>query len=84
MGFRNLVIDPAVVGDLKSASGSYESPQGRVSTAWTKSDREYRLTVTVPPGSTAEVHVPQFRGGDDAVYHVGSGTHTFRSSIPRG
>jgi alpha-L-rhamnosidase len=84
VGFRDLVIDPAVVGDLKSASGSYESPQGRVGTAWTKSDREYRLTVTVPPGSTAEVHVPQFRGGEDAVFHVGSGTHTFRSSIPRG
>ncbi|MEU8637812.1 family 78 glycoside hydrolase catalytic domain [Amycolatopsis sp. NPDC048633] len=83
-GFRDLVIDPAVVGDLKSASGSYETPQGRVGTSWTKSDREYRLTVTVPPGTTAEVHVPQFRGGDDAVYHVGPGTHTFRSSIPRG
>lgn len=84
VGFRQLVINPAVVGDLTSASGSYETPNGRVSTAWTKSEREYRLTVTVPPGSTAEVHVPQFRGGADAVYRVGSGTHTFRSSIPRG
>jgi alpha-L-rhamnosidase len=83
-GFDTLVIDPAVVGDLTSASGSYESPHGRISTAWTKSDREYRLTVTVPPGSTAEVHVPRFRGGEDAVYRVGSGTHTFRSPIPRG
>ncbi|UOZ03059.1 family 78 glycoside hydrolase catalytic domain [Amycolatopsis sp. WQ 127309] len=79
-GFKNLVIDPAVVGDLTSASGSYDSPQGRISTAWTKSGRDYRLTVTVPPGSTAEVHLPQ--GG--AVFHVGPGTHTFRSSIPRG
>ncbi|WP_284741424.1 family 78 glycoside hydrolase catalytic domain [Amycolatopsis sp. RTGN1] len=80
VGFRDLVIDPAVVGDLTSASGSYESPQGRVSTAWTKSDREYRLTVTVPSGSTAEVHLPQ----GDAVFRVGSGTHTFRQPIPRG
>lgn len=79
VGFRDLVIDPAVVGDLTSASGSYETPQGRVSTAWTKSDGEYRLTVTVPPGSTAEVHLPQ----GDAV-HVGSGTHTFRQPVPRG
>ncbi|MFI5611442.1 family 78 glycoside hydrolase catalytic domain [Amycolatopsis sp. NPDC051903] len=100
-GFRDLVIDPAVVGDLKSASGSYESEYGRVSTAWTKSDREYRLAVTVPPGSTAEVHVALFRDarghyalptgarltridGDDAVFRVGSGSYTFRSSIPRG
>ncbi|MGK3207990.1 family 78 glycoside hydrolase catalytic domain [Amycolatopsis sp. MEPSY49] len=80
VGFRNLVIDPAVVGDLTSASGSYESPYGRISTTWTKSDREYRLTVTVPPGSTAEVHLP--RG--DAVHRVGSGTHTFRQPVPRG
>ncbi|MFG1643213.1 family 78 glycoside hydrolase catalytic domain [Amycolatopsis sp. NPDC049252] len=79
-GFKDLVIDPAVVGDLTSASGSYESPQGRIATAWTKSGGEYRLTVKIPPGSTAEVHLPQ----GDAVYHVGSGTHTFRQPIPRG
>ncbi|SEF19856.1 alpha-L-rhamnosidase [Amycolatopsis pretoriensis] len=77
-GFRKLVIDPAVVGELTSASGSYETPNGRVSTAWTKSDREYRLTVTVPPGSTAEVHI------GDAVHHVGAGTHTFRQPVSRG
>jgi alpha-L-rhamnosidase len=60
-GFRRLLIDPAVVGDLTSASGSYQSTYGRVSTSWKKDDREYRLDVTVPAGATAEVHVPVFR-----------------------
>src|SRR4051794_7159190 len=50
-------------------------PYGEVRTSWTKKGGVVALTVTVPPGSTAEVHVP----GSGAVHQVGSGTWTFRS-----
>ncbi|GHF33520.1 alpha-L-rhamnosidase [Amycolatopsis bartoniae] len=90
-GFRELVIDPAVVGDLKSASGSYESKYGQVATSWTKDDHQYRLDVTVPPGATAEVHVPgtvlfglgrflRVENGE-TVFAVGAGSWTFRSFV---
>ncbi|MEV5517325.1 family 78 glycoside hydrolase catalytic domain [Streptomyces flaveolus] len=93
IGYRELLIDPAVVGDLTSASGSYRTPYGTVSTDWKRDGDRYRLRLSVPAGSTAEVHVP-FTGGrvaapdgakplrterGEAVYEVGSGDWTFTS-----
>lgn len=77
-GFRRLLIDPAVVGDLASAPGSYLTPYGRVSTAWTRTAGTYRLTVTIPPGASAEVRV-RTRAGV-VVHAVGPGTRTFAGS----
>lgn len=59
VAYRNLDIKPSVVGDLTHASGSYDTPQGTVTSAWRK-DSGGRLTlrVTIPNGSTAAVHVP--------------------------
>ncbi|MFE3036596.1 alpha-L-rhamnosidase C-terminal domain-containing protein [Streptomyces canus] len=59
VGYRQLEIAPAVVGDLSHASGSYRTPQGVVSSAWNKDDRgRLTLKVGVPVGSTALVRVP--------------------------
>ncbi|GAA3960097.1 family 78 glycoside hydrolase catalytic domain [Actinomadura viridis] len=74
VGFRKLLIKPSVVGDLTHAAGTRQTPYGEVRTSWKKKDGGVELTVTVPPGSTAEVHVP---GGQ--VRTVGSGTWTFTS-----
>ncbi|GAA2459172.1 family 78 glycoside hydrolase catalytic domain [Actinomadura vinacea] len=73
-GFRKVLIRPSVVGDLTHASGTRRTPYGEVRSSWKKEGDGVRLTVTVPPGSTAEVHVP---GGK--VRTVGSGTWTFTS-----
>ncbi|WP_372494473.1 alpha-L-rhamnosidase C-terminal domain-containing protein [Actinoallomurus purpureus] len=70
-----MLIAPAVVGDLTHASTTYRTPYGEARTSWTKTSDGIRLKVTVPPGSTAEVHVP----GSGRVHQVGSGTWTFRS-----
>ncbi|MFF8881459.1 family 78 glycoside hydrolase catalytic domain [Streptomyces flaveolus] len=93
IGYRELLIDPAVVGDLTSASGSYRTPYGTVSTDWKRDGDRYRLRLSVPAGSTAEVHVPFTKGRvtapdaakllrterGEAVYEVGSGDWTFTS-----
>jgi alpha-L-rhamnosidase len=76
IGFRKLIISPVVVGDLTHVAGGYETPYGRVATNWTRQGDGVTLTVTVPPGTSAEVHVPL----SGAVHTVGSGTWTFRSS----
>ncbi|CAL9657733.1 Alpha-L-rhamnosidase [Streptomyces sp. enrichment culture] len=95
VGYSELLIDPAVEGDLTSASGSYRTPYGTARTSWERQDGHFRLSVDVPAGSTAEVHVPTDgtrpvapRGarllraeGAEAVYEVGSGHWTFRSAI---
>ncbi|MFD5625468.1 family 78 glycoside hydrolase catalytic domain [Streptomyces sp. NPDC127072] len=94
VGYTELLIDPAVEGDMTSASGSYRTPYGVARTQWKRDADRFRLTVDVPAGSTAEVHVPLFGGKaqapagarpvrigqDEAVYEVGSGGWTFRSA----
>ncbi|WP_262698564.1 MULTISPECIES: glycoside hydrolase family 78 protein [Streptomyces] len=95
VGYAELLIDPAVEGDMTSASASYRTPYGVARTAWQRDADRFRLRVDVPVGSTAEVHVPTSGGpvgappgaglvrttGTEAVYHVGSGRWTFRSAL---
>ncbi|MEU0598157.1 family 78 glycoside hydrolase catalytic domain [Streptomyces sp. NPDC006393] len=96
VGYRELLIDPAVVGGLTSASGSYRTPYGLARTEWERTGDRFRLSVDVPAGSTAEIHVPAaggraeapqgarlLRSGDtEAVYQVGSGQWRFESVMP--
>ncbi|MFJ6633633.1 family 78 glycoside hydrolase catalytic domain [Streptomyces sp. NPDC091376] len=94
VGYRELLIAPALVGDLTSAAGSYTTPYGTVRTKWQRAGSAYRLDTTVPAGTTAEIRVPATSGTvhadsgarltrtekGTAVYEVGSGTWTFRST----
>ncbi|GAB7036977.1 MULTISPECIES: family 78 glycoside hydrolase catalytic domain [Catenuloplanes] len=86
--YRDLVIAPKVVGDLTFVKGHYTTPQGTARTEWRRDGNRLRLTVTVPPNTTAVVHVPTLGGRvtgtppratllRDAVYRVPSGTYTF-------
>ncbi|MFC7533285.1 family 78 glycoside hydrolase catalytic domain [Actinoplanes sp. GCM10030250] len=90
--YRELVIQPKVVGDLTFVKGSYTTPQGESRSEWKRDGDRLRLTVTVPPNTTATVHVPTLGGkvagtphratfvridGGYAVYRVPPGTYTF-------
>lgn len=92
VGYRELVIDPRVVGDLTHAEGSYRTPYGEAKSKWTLKGSTFGLTVTVPPNTTAEVRLPEGGRGryetpDGAtprhteegrpVYTVPSGTYSF-------
>jgi alpha-L-rhamnosidase len=63
VAYHDLVIAPAVVGDLTSNHATYRTPQGEVATSWTRSDRAVHLDVTVPANTTATVKVPLDRVG---------------------
>ncbi|WP_328472346.1 glycoside hydrolase family 78 protein [Actinoplanes sp. NBC_00393] len=92
VAYRELVIQPKVVGDLTFVRGSYVTPQGEARSEWKRDGDRLRLTVTVPPNTTAEVWAPTLGGkagatphrasfvrtdGGYAVYRVPSGTYTF-------
>jgi alpha-L-rhamnosidase len=92
VAYRSLVIQPKVVGDLTHVRGSYHTPQGEARSEWTRTGGRFRLTVTVPPNTTADVMVPTADGpvtgtprrasflrhdGGYAVYRVPSGSYTF-------
>lgn len=76
-GYRSFRIEPVPGGDLTSASGAHESPHGRIESSWTLDDDTFTLTVSVPPGTRAEVRLP-----DGRIAHVGTGNHHFTSTIP--
>ncbi len=58
-GWESIVIKPHVVGDLKWAKASISTVRGKVASEWRLTDKGVRLAVTIPPGSTAMVHVPK-------------------------
>lgn len=58
VAYKTLVIRPAVVGDLTSVSGSYDTPQGPVATRWRREDARFSLDVEIPVNAEATVHMP--------------------------
>ncbi len=58
VGFRNIIIKPAVTGDLTSAKTSFESPYGTIQTDWMLKEGNFRMKVTIPPNTTASVYLP--------------------------
>ncbi|KAI0141582.1 extracellular glycosyl hydrolase family 78 protein [Xylariaceae sp. FL1272] len=77
-GWKTVRVAPIPGGGLAFARASYLSPYGQVATHWEiDDDGVFELTLTVPPNSKAEVHLP---GGDGIVQTVGSGRHTFKVS----
>lgn len=65
VGFSGLRIAPRVGGTLSSVSASYETPRGRVLSAWSRDGDEITVSVEVPPGAPATVVLPF--GPDDVL-----------------
>ncbi|WP_430781467.1 family 78 glycoside hydrolase catalytic domain [Actinoplanes sp. G11-F43] len=92
IAYRELVIQPKVVGDLTHVKGHYTTPQGTARSEWRRDGDRIRLTVTVPPNTAATVYLPTLgrapgdtprrarflrTEGGYAVYQMPSGTRTF-------
>jgi alpha-L-rhamnosidase len=60
-GYRHFRVAPRPGGGLTWASGTHDSPHGRIDSSWTIDAHEMRLRVSVPPGTTAEVVLPDGR-----------------------
>ena len=41
IAYKTVFIDPQIVGDVKGAKTSYESPYGRIDCEWKKDDKVY-------------------------------------------
>jgi hypothetical protein len=57
-GFEEIIIKPALVGDLTWAKASYHSIRGDIVSSWTHGLGGLTMNVTIPVGSTATIHVP--------------------------
>ena len=57
-GFKRFIIRPAVVGDLTWVKASFRSIHGPIVSNWKRENGRFALEVTIPPNSTATIHVP--------------------------
>jgi alpha-L-rhamnosidase len=78
-GFAHFILRPQPGGGLTSASGTYNSIRGPIRVAWRIENGSLALNVSVPPNTTATVHMPS--PGASPV-RIGSGDYTFRGRLP--
>ena len=61
-GFRKILVRPRPGGGVTEAEGRFDSVYGRIGTDWTPDADGFRLTLTVPANTTAEVWIPDGDG----------------------
>ena len=79
-GFREIVIRPAVVGDLTWVKAWHECPYGRIESAWRREGDRLVMDVLIPANTTAVVQVP---GETGPGRKAGPGRHRFSAPWPR-
>jgi hypothetical protein len=57
-GYKTIVIKPAVGEGLTWANTAFDSIYGRIVSNWKHDGDKLTMEVTIPPNTTAEVHVP--------------------------
>jgi len=55
---EQIMIRPAMVGNVTSASARYDSVLGRIMVSWNRDQKARMLEVTIPPGAVATVYLP--------------------------
>jgi len=58
IAFKQVIIDPQVVGDLTFAKASHLSPYGLISSSWKKENKSFTLKVEIPVNTTAVIYLP--------------------------
>jgi alpha-L-rhamnosidase len=62
IAYKEIVINPEMVGDLTWVKTSYQSPYGEIRSEWEKSGKTVKMNITVPANATALVYIPFRRG----------------------
>jgi alpha-L-rhamnosidase len=73
-GLKKIRIEPQPAGDVTWVKSSLETPRGPVKVHWRLEAGVFHLTLDVPPGVTAEVHLPKGQPQP-----LGSGHHELQS-----
>jgi alpha-L-rhamnosidase len=60
-GYRRFAVRPLPGGGLTWAKAAVESPYGRIESGWRLAGTKFTLDILVPPGTTAEVTLPDGR-----------------------
>lgn len=72
-GFKRIVLKPDFgISRLARVSASHSSPYGVIRSEWKREGSSIKWSVSIPPNTTAEVHLP-----DGSVREIGSGEWSF-------
>jgi alpha-L-rhamnosidase len=70
--YRRFRIEPRPGGGLTWAEATHDCPYGRIASSWRITDGRFQLIATVPPGTTAEIVLPD---GTRTEQHPGVATY---------
>jgi alpha-L-rhamnosidase len=81
-GWKRSLVRPVPGGSLTHAEVKHETPYGMLSCKWTTDAGQFRLSLMVPPNTTAEVVMPDRQaspilGEKQEGIMIGSGQHEF-------
>lgn len=62
IAYKEFIIHPEPVGDLKSAKAEFASPYGKIESSWVKKDGSFELSVQIPPNTSARIYLPATAG----------------------
>ena len=71
-GFKKIIINPQVVGDLNHVAASTETAYGKISVEWNIENGVFRLQTSIPPNTEAKIILP-----DKSIHNVGSGKYNY-------
>ncbi len=71
-GYKKIIINPQVVGDLNYVSTSTETLYGKISVEWKRESDIFDLKINIPANTEARVFLP-----NNTSQSVGSGQHAF-------
>jgi len=57
-GFKHIIMQPRLVGDLKFVKAWHLSPYGRIASEWRRNGSDFDWRITIPPNSTATIYLP--------------------------
>jgi hypothetical protein len=57
-GFKQIMIHPAMVGDLTWVKGKYDSVHGPITTEWHRNGKTISLAVSIPANTAATIFIP--------------------------
>jgi alpha-L-rhamnosidase len=59
-GFKKILIQPAIVGNLTWVKAHFDSPHGRIVSHWRRDGERLTINVTIPCNTAATVRLPGF------------------------
>lgn len=58
VAYKNIVIEPVMVGDITNAKAAFESPYGTIKSQWIKTADGFEATIEIPANTTAVICLP--------------------------